>query len=62
MASLPFVIGAMGLAGFTLERTRGKSHARLIKLLALSGLLFGVLGYISFMFIRSNVPGSGYSM
>lgn len=61
LLSLLFVMGAIGLAGVTLERTRGKYHALLIKILALHGLLLGVLGY-TFMFIHSNVPSSGYSM
>ena len=62
MISLLFVIGAIALAGVTLEGTRGKFDTLLIRVLAVLGLLFGVLGYISFMFIRSNVPGIGYTM
>jgi flagellar basal body-associated protein FliL len=62
MMSLFFFIAAIGLAGVTLERTKGKSQTLLIKILAVLGLALGVLGYISFMFIRSNVPGSGYTM
>lgn len=62
VASLFFFIGAMGAGGLTLERTRGKCGTLAIKLLALLGLFLGVLGYISFMFIRSNVPSSGYTL
>ena len=62
VGSLFLVIGAIGLAGVTLERSRGQLDTLLIKILAILGLFFGVLGYIFFMFIRSNVPGSGYSM
>ena len=62
MGSLFFVIGAIGLAGVTLEKARGKFDALLIKILAILGLFLGVLGYISFMFLRSNVPGCGYTM
>jgi hypothetical protein len=62
MMSLFFFIAAIGLAGVTLERTRGKSQTLLIKILAVLGLALGFLGYISFMFIRSNVPGCGYTM
>jgi hypothetical protein len=62
MASIFFVIGAIGSAGVTLERSRGKFHTLPIKILAVLGLFFGILGYLSFMFIRSNVPGIGYTM
>lgn len=62
IVSLPFVIGAMGAGGVSLERTRGKYGTLLIRLLAVLGLFLGFLGYLSFMFMRSNVPGSGYSM
>jgi hypothetical protein len=62
VGSLFLVIGAIGLAGVTLERTQGRFDTFLIKILAILGLFFGVLGYIFFMFIHSNVPGSGYSM
>jgi hypothetical protein len=60
--SLPFFIGEMVSAGASLEKTWGKSDTRSIKILSIFGLLFGVLGYIFFMFIHSNVPGIGYSM
>lgn len=62
MMSLLFFIAAIGLAGVILERARGKSQTLLIKILAVLGLVLGFLGYISFMFIRSNVPGCGYTM
>jgi hypothetical protein len=62
MGSLFLVIGAIGLAGVTLERTKGYPDILLIKILAIFGLIFGILGYIFFMFIHSNVPGCGYSM
>ncbi len=62
MGSLFLIIGAIGLAGVTLEKTWGKFDTLLIKILAILGLFFGILGYIFFMFIHSNVPGSGYSM
>jgi len=62
MGSLALIIASIGLGGFILERTRGKSGTRLAKVLAVVGMLFGVLGYISFMFLRSNVPGSGAHM
>jgi hypothetical protein len=62
MTSLFFFIAAIGLAGVTLERAKGKSQALLIKILAVLGLVLGFLGYITFMFIRSNVPGCGYTM
>ncbi len=62
MGSLFLVIVAIGLAGVTLERTWGHFDTLLIKILAILGLFFGVLGYISFMFLRSNVPGIGYTM
>lgn len=60
--SFPLVILAIGLAGVTLETVSGKSDTLLIKILAILGLAFGILGYISFMFIHSNVPGIGYTM
>ena len=62
MGSLVLIIASIGLGGFVLERTRGKLETRLAKVLAVVGMLFGVLGYISFMFLRSNVPGSGSHM
>ena len=62
MGSLFLIIASIGLGGFVLERTRGKSGTRLVKVLAAVGVFFGVLGYISFMFLRSNVPGSGGHM
>jgi len=62
MGSLFLVIGAIGLASVTLEKAWGRFDTLLIKILAIFGLFFGVLGYIFFMFIHSNVPGSGYSM
>jgi hypothetical protein len=62
MGSLALIIASVGLGGFILERTRGKSGTRLAKVLAAVGMLFGLLGYISFMFLRSNVPGSGSHM
>jgi hypothetical protein len=49
-------------AGASLEKTWGKPDTRSIKILSIFGLIFGVLGYIFFMFIHSNVPGIGYSM
>ena len=60
--SLFLVLVSIGLAGTTLERARGKSGAFWIRILALFGLVCGVLGYIFYMFIHSNVPGIGYSM
>lgn len=62
VGSLFLIIASVGLGGFILERTRGKSETRLAKVLAVVGMLFGVLGYICFMFLRSNVPGSGGHM
>ena len=62
MSSIPLIIGTIALGGVTLERAQGKSDALMIKILAIVGLVFGVLGYIFFMFIHSNVPGIGYSM
>lgn len=62
MGSLFLVIGAIGMAGVTLEKTRGKLNTLQIKILAILGLVFGGLGYIFFMFIHSNIPGIGYSM
>jgi hypothetical protein len=60
--SFPLVILAIGLAGVTLESVSGKFDTLLIKILAILGLAFGILGYISFMFLHSNVPGIGYTM
>jgi hypothetical protein len=62
MKSLILIIASLGLASFTLEKVRGKSNALPIRILAVLGLILGVLGYIFFMFIHSNVPGSGYTM
>lgn len=62
LGSLPLVIGAIGLSSVTLEKAWGKFNTLLIKILAILGLFFGVLGYIFFMFIHSNVPGIGYTM
>ncbi|MGB7062946.1 MAG: hypothetical protein WBF13_11425 [Candidatus Zixiibacteriota bacterium] len=62
MGSLFLIIASVGLGGVILERTRGKSGTRLVKILAAVGMFFGVLGYVSFMFLRSNVPGSGGHM
>lgn len=62
VGSLFLVIGAIGLASVTLEKAWGKFGTLQIKILAILGLFFGVLGYIFFMFIHSNVPSSGYSM
>lgn len=62
MKSLFLIIGALGSAGFTLEKAWGKSDASQIRLLAVAGLILGLLGYVFFMFIHSNVPGSGYTM
>lgn len=62
IGSLALIIASVGLGGFILERTRAKSSTRLAKVLAAVGMLFGLLGYISFMFLRSNVPGSGAHM
>lgn len=62
MGSLFLVIGTIGLASVVLEKTWGRCDTSAIKILAIIGLFFGVLGYIFFMFIRSNVPVSGYSM
>jgi hypothetical protein len=60
--SLFLVLVSIGLAGTTLEKARGKSGAFWIRILAIFGLACGVLGYIFYMFIHSNVPGIGYSM
>jgi hypothetical protein len=60
--SFPLVILAIALAGVTLETVSGKFNTLPIKILAILGLAFGILGYISFMFLRSNVPGIGYTM
>jgi hypothetical protein len=60
--SFPLVILAIGLAGVTLETVSGKFDTLPIKILAILGLAFGILGYISFMFLHSNVPGIGYTM
>jgi hypothetical protein len=62
MRSLIPIIASLGLASFTLEKAWGKSGTLTIKILAISALAFALLGYISFMFIRSNVPGIGYTM
>ena len=62
MGSLFLIIPSIGLGGFILERTRGKSRTRLLKVLAIVGMFFGVLGYISFLLLRSNVPGIGARM
>ncbi len=62
LISFILVISAIGLAGVTLESVSGKFNTLLIKILAIVGLVFGILGYISFMFLRSNVPGTGYTM
>jgi hypothetical protein len=60
--SFPLVILTIALAGVTLETVSGKFNTLPIKILAILGLAFGILGYISFMFLRSNVPGIGYTM
>jgi len=62
MGSLLLVIVAVGLAGVTLEKAWGEFDTLLIRSLAILGLIFAVLGYISFLFIHSSVPGSGYTM
>lgn len=62
MGSLFLVIGAIALAGVTLERAWRQFGTLLVKILAILGLFFGVLGYIFFMFIHSNVPGIGARM
>lgn len=62
MKSLILIIASLGLASFTLEKLRGKSNTLPIKIMAVVGLVLGVLGYIFFMFIHSNVPGCGYTM
>jgi hypothetical protein len=62
MKSLIPMIASLGLSGLTLEKVRGKSGCSIIRVLAVMGLVFAFLGYVSFMFIRSNVPGCGYSM
>ena len=62
MGSLFLVIGAITMASITLEKTWGRSDTLLIKFLAILGLFLGLLGYIFFMFIHSNVPGIGYTM
>jgi hypothetical protein len=62
MKSLILIIASLGLGSFTLEKARGKSNALPIRILAILALVLGVLGYIFFMFIHSNVPGCGYSM
>ena len=62
MKSLILIITSIGLACFTLEKVRGKSNALSIKILAVAGVVLGVLGYIFFMFIHSNVPGCGYTL
>ena len=62
MKSLIPMIASLGLASFTLEKVWGKSDTLAIRILAISALAFALLGYVSFMFIRSNVPGIGYTM
>jgi hypothetical protein len=62
MKSVVLIIGSLTLAAFTLEKTWGKPDTMLIRFLAILGLALGLLGYICFMFVRSNVPGIGYSM
>jgi hypothetical protein len=62
MKSLILIIASLGLASFTLEKVRGKTNTLTIKIMAVVGLVLGVLGYIFFMFIHSNVPGCGYTM
>lgn len=62
LISFLLVMFAIGLGGITLEAVSGKFDTRVIKILAIAGLIFGILGYILFMFLRSNVPGSGYTM
>jgi len=55
--SFILVLSTIALAGVTLENVSGKFNTVVIKILAIVGLVFGSLGYISFMFLRSNVPG-----
>jgi 4-amino-4-deoxy-L-arabinose transferase-like glycosyltransferase len=62
MRSLIPMIASLGLASFTLEKAWGRSDTLAIKILAILALAFALLGYVSFMFIRSNVPGIGYTM
>ncbi|MCK4427452.1 MAG: hypothetical protein KAW16_03100 [candidate division Zixibacteria bacterium] len=62
LISFILVMLAIALAGVTLESVSGKFNTLLIRILAILGLVFGILGYISFMFLRSNVPGTGYTM
>jgi hypothetical protein len=62
LRSLIPMIASLALASFTLEKTWGKSNTLAVKIVAISALAFALLGYISFMFIRSNVPGIGYTM
>lgn len=62
MKSLILIIVSLVLAGFTLEKAWGKPNTMFIRTLAVLGLALGLLGYICFMFVRSNVPGIGYSM
>ncbi len=57
LISFVLVILAIALAGVTLESVSGKFNTLLIRILAIVGLAFGTLGYISFMLICSNVPG-----
>lgn len=57
LISFVLVILAIAVAGVTLESVSGKFNTLLIKILAIVGLAFGTLGYISFMLICSNVPG-----
>lgn len=56
------VLAAIASAGTSLEKAWGRADARSIRILAILGLFFGVLGFVFFMFINSNVPGIGYSM
>jgi len=62
MKSLVPMIASLGLASFTLEKAWGKPGSLTIRVLAILGLAFALLGYVSFVFIRSNVPGIGYTM
>ncbi|MFQ6003143.1 MAG: hypothetical protein ACE5KJ_05290 [Candidatus Zixiibacteriota bacterium] len=62
LISFILVILTIALAGISLESVSGKFNTLLIKILAIVGLVFGILGYICFMFLRSNVPGIGYTM
>ncbi|MGB8656250.1 MAG: hypothetical protein WCE90_00505 [Candidatus Zixiibacteriota bacterium] len=62
LGSLLLVLAAIASAGTSLEKAWGRADARSIRILAILGLFFGVLGFVFFMFINSNVPGIGYSM